>query len=245
MKNPKPAAELETDADVDALIDSASVADETGRIEDLARAVYETMPFDEPAGEKPQWTPGGNSLRQTDARAYARRLLDGEDPTVIALDISVPAATEIAEQLRAALTPPRNPLLDLPNLEIAALVDELESRASAPAEPAQENPAAPAAAQKATVAAHVTHDPAQASNPAAGQPLTVQLYTSKQPGLVIAIANNGIAISARKSSTGFYMTASVMPAAPSLEKLRPFTPKTGDDLAFESAALTLAHRSAT
>lgn len=243
MKNPKPAAELETDADVDALIDSASVADETGRIEDLARAVYETMPFDEPAGEKPQWTPGGNSLRQTDARAYARRLLDGEDPTVIALDISVPAATEIAEQLRAALTPPRNPLLDLPNLEIAALVDELEARASAPAAPADTQPAAPepaneahaaapAAAQKATVAAH-------------GQPLTVQLYTSKQPGLVIAIANNGIAISARKSSTGFYMTASVMPAAPSLEKLRPFTPKTGDDLAFESAALTLAHRSAT
>ena len=219
MKNPKPAAEL------DALIDSASVADETRQLDDLARAVYETMPFDE-QGEKPKWTPGGNSLRQQDARAYARRLLDGEDPTVIALDISVPAATEIAEKLRAALTPPRNPLLDLPNLEIAALVDELEARASATAAPADTKPAAPA----------VTQEP-----PAAvAEPLTVQLYTSKRPGTVIAIANNGVAISARKASTGFYMTASVMPAAPPLDTLRPFTPQTRADFDFLSSALLIS-----
>jgi hypothetical protein len=43
-------------------------------VESVARAIYELMPFDDRGGlaEKPAWVEGGNSLKQDEARRYAR-----------------------------------------------------------------------------------------------------------------------------------------------------------------------------
>ena len=41
-------------------------------IEALATAIYAAMPYDEAKGEKPEWTPRGNSFKQGDARRVAR-----------------------------------------------------------------------------------------------------------------------------------------------------------------------------
>ena len=57
------------------------------RIEKAAKAIYDLMPFDDqgPYGvrEKPDWVEGGNSLKQDEARRYARAALaqeaQGED----------------------------------------------------------------------------------------------------------------------------------------------------------------------
>jgi hypothetical protein len=43
-------------------------------VEEIARAVYDAMPYDGP-GAKPAWVPRGNSLKQDDARAIARAVL--------------------------------------------------------------------------------------------------------------------------------------------------------------------------
>jgi hypothetical protein len=49
---------------------------ENKKVEERAKAIYEAMPFDGPAGEeKPDWVPGGNSLKQAEARQAARHAL--------------------------------------------------------------------------------------------------------------------------------------------------------------------------
>ncbi len=43
--------------------------------EEVAQIIYETMPFDGRAAEKPPWIPGGNSWHQDEARRAADRIL--------------------------------------------------------------------------------------------------------------------------------------------------------------------------
>jgi hypothetical protein len=48
-------------------------------IESIAMEIYKRIPFDGPTGQsqtKPPWQLGGNSIRQDDARAYARIAID-------------------------------------------------------------------------------------------------------------------------------------------------------------------------
>lgn len=51
-------------------------------VELAAEAIYDLMPFDEPHGTKPAWVPRGNSLKQDEARSYARAAIRAmEKPT--------------------------------------------------------------------------------------------------------------------------------------------------------------------
>jgi hypothetical protein len=46
---------------------------EPDKLEKAARAIYDMMPFDGVGSEKkPAWVEGGNSLKQDEARRYAR-----------------------------------------------------------------------------------------------------------------------------------------------------------------------------
>lgn len=44
-------------------------------VETVAEVVYDFMVYDE-AGEKPKWVPHGNSLKQDEARAQARAIIN-------------------------------------------------------------------------------------------------------------------------------------------------------------------------
>jgi hypothetical protein len=43
-------------------------------VEFYAKAIYGAMEYDGP-GEKPEWVPNGNSLKQDEARRYARAVI--------------------------------------------------------------------------------------------------------------------------------------------------------------------------
>lgn len=65
-----------TIAAMDALekISDEPVVPAAGAREVVAKAVYDKFEFDEPGG-KPPWVPGGNALKQDEARGYADRVL--------------------------------------------------------------------------------------------------------------------------------------------------------------------------
>ena len=63
------------------------------RVEAAAEAIYNAMPYDEP-GEKPVWVPGGNSLKQDEARKYARVAL-----TTLTREVREQTLAEVREGL--------------------------------------------------------------------------------------------------------------------------------------------------